>query len=31
MFALKIIKLQAFFYTNNDDKDMGDGIAEAYY
>ena len=31
MSDLKIIKLQAFFYTNNDDKDMGDGIAEEYY
>ena len=29
--SLKIIKLQAFFYTDSDDKDMGDGIAEGYY
>lgn len=29
--ALRIIKLQTFFYTNVDDKDRGDGIAEAYY
>ena len=28
---LRIIKLQAFYYTNVDDKDKGDGIAESYY
>jgi len=31
MSSLRIIKLQAFFYTNIDDKDKGDGIAENYY
>ena len=31
MADLRIIKLQAFFYTNIDDKDKGDGIAETYY
>ena len=31
MSALRIIKLQTFFYTNVDDKDKGDGIAETYY
>lgn len=28
---LKIIKLQSFFYTNSDDKEKGNGIAESYY
>lgn len=28
---LKIIKLQSFFYTNTDDKEKGNGIAESYY
>ena len=31
MADLRIIKLQAFFYTDSDDKDKGDGIAETYY
>ena len=31
MSDLRIIKLQTFFYTNIDDKDKGDGIAESYY
>jgi hypothetical protein len=31
MAGLRIIKLQAFFYTDSDDKDKGDGIAETYY
>jgi hypothetical protein len=31
MSGLKIIKLQAYFYTDSDDKDAGDGIAETYY
>jgi len=29
--SLKIIKLQSFFYTNTDDKEKGNGIAESYY
>ena len=29
--GLRITKLQAFFYTDSDDKDKGDGIAESYY
>lgn len=28
---LKIIKLQSLFYTNSDDKEKGNGIAESYY
>lgn len=28
---LKIIKLQSLFYTNTDDKEKGNGIAESYY
>jgi len=31
MAGLRIIKLQAFFYTDSDDKDKGDGIAETFY
>jgi hypothetical protein len=31
MSDLRINKLQAFFYTDSDDKDKGDGIAETYY
>jgi hypothetical protein len=29
--GLRIIKVQSFFYTNSDDKDAGDGIAETYF
>ncbi|MGI8788135.1 MAG: hypothetical protein ACR2HG_10280 [Pyrinomonadaceae bacterium] len=29
--SLKIIKLQSLFYTNTDDKEKGNGIAESYY
>ena len=29
--GLRIVKVQSFFYTNRDDKDKGDGIAESYY
>lgn len=29
--GLKIVRLQSLFYTNIDDKDKGDGIAETYY
>src|ERR1044071_3910036 len=28
---IRIIKVQAIFYTQTDDKDEGDGIAETYY
>ena len=31
MSGLRIIKLQAFFYTDSDDKEKGNGIAETYY
>lgn len=31
MSELKIKKLQALFYTDSDDKDKGDGIAETYF
>lgn len=29
--GLRIIKLQSLFYTNTDDKEKGNGLAESYY